>query len=130
MTALSSGATPLTSREPLPGYVQLGIEGPLLSDADTESGLLVLDATWRLAERMHKAQFSDVPMRSLPAWKTAYPRVSKNFDDPADGLATIEALYIAYQILGRDTTGLLDHYHWREQFLQANGQRDPSRSGG
>lgn len=113
---------PFATREPLPGYVQLGMNGPLLSEADADAGLLVLDATWRLAERMHKAQFSDVPMRSLPAWKTAYPRVSKNFDDPAHGLATIEAIYIAYRILGRDTTGLLDHYHWREQFLQANGQ--------
>lgn len=107
-------------REPLPGYVQLSMEGPLLSEADAQSGLLILDATWRLAERMHKAQFADVPVRSLPVWKTAYPRVSKNFDDPPDGLATIEAIYIAYTILGRETTGLLDHYYWKAQFLAAN----------
>jgi pre-rRNA-processing protein TSR3 len=32
-------------------------------------------------------------------------------------LASIEAIYVAYQLMGRDTTGLLDLYHWREQFL-------------
>ena len=82
----------------------------------------MIDGTWRLAERMEK-KYADVPVRSLPAWQTAYPRVSKVFDDPTVGLATIEAIFIAHQALGRNTTGLLDQYHWREEFLQKNAER-------
>ena len=65
--------------------------------------------------------FADVPPRSLSGWKTAYPRVAKRGTDPDNGLASIEALVIAYHVLGRPTAGLLDHYHWAEQFLAANG---------
>jgi pre-rRNA-processing protein TSR3 len=43
------------------------------------------------------------------------------YQDPAAGLATVEALYIAYHILGRPTEGLLDEYRWAEEFLRANG---------
>ena len=106
--------------EPLDGYVRLGLGGPLFSDADHDRGLLVIDGTWRLAERMEK-KYAQLPIRSLPPWQTAYPRVSKLFDDPSLGLATIEAIYIAYQLLGRDTGGLLDQYHWRNEFLALNG---------
>lgn len=111
---------PVETEIPLTGYVRLGFGGPLLSDADRTSGLLILDATWKLARRMENV-YSDVPVRSLPESKTAYPRVSRYADDPMGGLATIEAIYIAYRILGRDTTGLLDHYHWAEEFLNRNG---------
>lgn len=100
-------------------YVRLGLGGPLLSPADRTSGLLVLDGTWRWAERM-EADFENVPVRSLPAWQTAYPRVSKIHDDPAQGLATIEAIFAAYHHLGYDTTGLLDAYHWKTAFLELN----------
>jgi len=33
----------------------------------------------------------------------------------------LEALYIAYRVLGRPTEGLLDHYRWAEEFLRLNG---------
>lgn len=108
--------------EPLTGYVRLGIGGPELSSNDASCGLLVLDGTWRLAARM-QSQFDELPIRSLPVWQTAYPRVSKNYPDPSAGLATIEAIYAAYHALGRDTTGLLDHYHWRTEFLERNRDR-------
>jgi len=104
-------------------YVRLGLGGPLLSPADAESGLLVLDGTWRLAARMEPF-VRHVQVRTLPPWRTAYPRVSKFYQDPSDGLATIEAIFAAYHILGRETTGLLDGYHWREQFLELNGLLD------
>lgn len=106
---------------PLPPgqYVRLGLGGPILSRADEHLGLLVLDGTWRWAEAM-EAQYQDVPIRSLPAWKTAYPRVSKVFEDPDTGLATIEAIWLAYWCVGRDTTGLLDQYHWGPQFIDLN----------
>ena len=41
--------------------------------------------------------------------------------DPDNGLASVEALFVAYHILGRPTTGLLDHYRWAAEFLRANG---------
>lgn len=105
--------------ESLVGYVRLGLSGPVLSAADASCGLLVLDGTWRWASRM-EAAFADVPCRSLPALHTAYPRSSKLFTDPEQGLATIEAIYAAYWCLGRETTGLLRGYRWAESFLERN----------
>lgn len=113
---------PNRGEESLGNYVRLGMDGPLLSEADAEKGLLVLDGTWRWAEAMEQ-DYEDVPVRSLPVWETAYPRVSKTFDDPQAGLATIEAIYAAYVSLGRETVGLLDEYHWAEEFLQRNQGR-------
>ena len=111
---------PLKKRPDLAGYVRLAAEGPQLTAADAGRGLLVLDGSWRWAARMTR-DFADVPPRSLRGWRTAYPRVSKLGTDPGNGLATIEALFIAHSILGRPTTGLLDHYHWAEEFLKLNG---------
>ena len=103
----------------LAGYVRIGFGGLLLSSADVASGLLFLEGTWRWSEQMG-SDSGDLPVRSLPDWTTAYPRVSKTFENPHAGLATIEAVYVAYSILGRDTAGLLDHYHWAEEFLTIN----------
>ena len=110
--------------EPLESYVRLGLDGELLSPADADRGLLVLDGTWRLAERMEPF-FSELPVRSLPPWETAYPRISKLFEDPTAGLATIEAVFAAYATLGLDTSGLLDAYHWADEFLTKNRSRLP-----
>jgi pre-rRNA-processing protein TSR3 len=106
----------------LEGYVRLGLGGPQLSARDSGRGLLVLDGTWRLTGKM-EAEFKDVPVRTLPAWETAYPRVSKLFEDPLGGLATIEAVYAAHHILGRNVGGLLDEYFWRDEFLGVNAAR-------
>jgi len=105
----------------LPGYVRLGLGGALLSAADQESGLLVLDGTWRWVEPMERLAAS-VPIRTLPPLVTAYPRSSKVSENPEGGLATIEAIYAAYRLLGRDTTGLLDHYRWGSEFIELNRQ--------
>jgi pre-rRNA-processing protein TSR3 len=104
----------------LEGYLRLAADGPALSEADRDAGLLLLDGSWRSAVRMNK-HFAAIPPRSLAGWRTAYPRVSKLVTDPGNGLASIEALYIAHHILGRPTAGLLDHYRWREAFLELNG---------
>jgi pre-rRNA-processing protein TSR3 len=103
----------------LPGYVRLSVDGPPLSEADAKSGILLIDGSWRHAASMQE-HFADVPPRSLAGFRTAYPRVSKVFHDPAEGLASVEALYIAYRVLGRSTDGMLDAYFWREQFLRLN----------
>jgi pre-rRNA-processing protein TSR3 len=112
---------PVTERPRLDGYVRLAAKGPELSPAaDSGAGLLLLDGSWRRADAMTRA-FLDVPPRSLHGWETAYPRVSKLGTDPDNGLASVEALYLAYRILGRPTEGLLDHYRWGDEFLRING---------
>jgi pre-rRNA-processing protein TSR3 len=111
---------PVREPPPLEGYIRLAADGPPLSIADAQAGILLLDGSWRWAEAMTR-DFEAVPPRSLAGWKTAYPRVSKLGTDPDNGLASIEALYLAYHLLGRPTEGLLDHYRWAEAFLEANG---------
>jgi len=110
---------PLSERPALENYVRLAAEGPELSAADAGRGLLLLDGSWRRAASMTRA-FQDVPPRSLHGYQTAYPRVSKLGTDPGNGLASAEALFLAYHILGRPTAGLLDHYRWAAEFLRMN----------
>lgn len=111
---------PVKEPPPLDGYIRLAADGPELSGADAERGLLLLDGSWNWAGKMTRA-FEHVAPRSLHGVRTAYPRSAKLGTDPDNGLATVEALFIAYHILGRPTAGLLDHYHWAHDFLQCNG---------
>jgi pre-rRNA-processing protein TSR3 len=115
---------PVKVLPPLEGYVRLAAEGPPLSAADAGRGLLLLDGSWRWAGAMTRA-FSGVPPRSLQGYRTAYPRVSRMGTDPDNGLASVEALFVAYHILGRPTAGLLGHYRWAKSFLQINGLHAP-----
>jgi len=105
----------------LDNYVRLAIDAPLLSPADADKGLLILDGTWRLAGKMEE-QYEDVAQRGLANWETAYPRKSKLFEDPVEGLATVEALFAAYAQMGRSTEGILKDYYWGEQFLELNAE--------
>jgi pre-rRNA-processing protein TSR3 len=111
---------PVRERPNLCGYVRLSADGPELSTTDSGMGVLLLDGSWRWAGAMTR-DFADVPPRSLHGWRTAYPRSSKLGTDPDNGLASVEALFLAYHLLGRPTTGLLDLYHWKEEFLRLNG---------
>jgi len=104
-------------------YILLTPEAPILSQEESGYGLLLLDGTWRLAQKMVATiQLPHSTLRrSLPtSCKTAYPRRQDSFVDPDKGLASVEALYIAYHILGHDSTGLLAHYFWAEAFLEKN----------
>ncbi|WP_437191170.1 ribosome biogenesis domain-containing protein [Planctomicrobium sp. SH527] len=112
---------PKRGPESIESYVRLGIGGPLLTSNDAANGLLLLDGTWRLAARMEK-DYTSLPVRSLLPWQTAYPRVSKTYDDPAAGLATVEALFAAHCQIGLTTEGLLDHYYWKDRFLEINAK--------
>jgi len=105
---------------PLDGYIRLGLGGPELSSEDAAAGLLVLDGTWKLAARMEPF-YKHVPVRTLPATATAYPRVSKVSQDPTGGLATVEAVYAALQIMQRPIDGILEDYYWKDEFLKVNG---------
>lgn len=114
-------------KETLPdlgGYLLLDVEGEPLTPRDASSGFILLDGTWRLADKMQKntKELENLPKRSIPGgFKTAYPRRQDDCPDPEAGLASIEALYIAYLVSGRPVDGLLDGYHWRDLFLQKNG---------
>lgn len=111
---------PIDQLPSLQGYCLLTLGAPPLSPSDHNLGLFLIDGTWRYAEKM----FRQLPLphafvcRSLPPdARTAYPRRQEDCEDPTLGLASVEALYLAYQILGRPVDGLLDHYHWKSLFL-------------
>jgi pre-rRNA-processing protein TSR3 len=104
-------------------YCILTIDAPQLSAEDANRGLFLIDGTWRYAQTMIKIIPSSGGhvYRSLPShFQTAYPRRQPDCPDPSRGLASIEALYVAYSILGRSTDGLLDNYHWKEEFIKLN----------
>src|SRR5438552_2603454 len=61
----------------LSGYVRLAANGPFLSRADAESGILLLDGSWRWAEVMNRS-YLDVLPRSLHGFVIVYLRVSKH----------------------------------------------------
>ena len=105
---------------PLDGYIRLSAEGLPLTAADAGAGILLLDSSWRRVDALMRP-FLDVPPRSLTGYVTAFPRASRDDTDPDNGLASVEALYLAYHILGRPTEGLLDHYRWAAEFLAVNG---------
>lgn len=107
----------------LPGYILLDMDAPPLSQEDAHRGLLILDGTWRYAEKMSKrlVNQSGLVKRRIPSfYQTAYPRKQDDCPDPSRGLASIEAIYIAYQMMGRPSDGLLDHYYWATAFVEAN----------
>lgn len=114
---------PIVKLPDLKGYILLSVEAPPLTVEDANKGLLILDGTWRYAAKMMQCVDSTILLekRSLPiGYKTAYPRCQECCPDPGRGLASIEAIYLAYSILGRDTSGLLDLYYWKQLFLQIN----------
>ena len=104
-------------------YIVLTMDAPELTEKDKYYSLFFIDATWKYAEVMKnqlKKQHK-IKWRSLPnIYKTAYPRKQTNCPDPACGLATVEAIYLSYLITKKETKGLLDHYHFKDQFLKLN----------
>ncbi len=105
---------------PLDNFIVLTLEAEELTKKDADLGLLIIDGTWRLAEKMLK-KVKGQTYRSLPkGFKTAYPRRQEDCPVQGEGLASVEALFLAHLILGRETEGLLDHYHWKDEFLQIN----------
>lgn len=97
----------------LENYVVLALDAPLLTKEDRDKGIFLIDGTWRYAEKMLSSLKQPFEQRSLPPVGTAYPRRQ----EVEQGLASIEALYLAYLILKRDPEELLDQYHWKNSFL-------------
>lgn len=100
------------------GFTVLAVDAPELEPADAGRPLLLLDSTWRYLPRLAACVRGTPVARSIPRTiVTAYPRQSRLFEDPAHGLASVEALYVAKRLLGDDDPTLLDGYHWKDAFL-------------
>ncbi len=107
----------------LSGYFLLTLNAPVLEESDRNLGIFLIDGTWNYAEVMERQLQKPhrFERRSLPSdFLTAYPRRQEDCADPARGLASVEALFLAYSLLGRKTEGLLDRYYWREEFIKLN----------
>jgi pre-rRNA-processing protein TSR3 len=106
--------------------VLLHIDGEPLDAMDLSAvkSLAFVDCHWRRCGGIVQQIDRPLPrLARIPAgFKTAYPRRNKDDKDPPDGLATIEAVYIAAAFCGvRDDT-LLARYHWGAEFLQLNAE--------
>lgn len=113
-------STSTQSTGSIDGYLRLDVDGPPLTESDAGRGLLLLDGTWRWVEDLAEP-FGAVETRSIRGVRTAYPRGAAIGELPEGGLATVEALFAAYRLLGRPTDGLLAQYHWGAEFLALNG---------
>ena len=115
---------PLQMSVPLSNHILLTLEAEKeLSPLDVGRGLLILDGTWRYAKAMEKALpfVASIEKKRLPSTPvTAYPRRQNDCSNPMAGLASIEAIVCAYALLGRKIDGLLDHYYWKDSFLEKN----------
>jgi pre-rRNA-processing protein TSR3 len=112
---------PQDSIPDLTQYILLSLDAPPLSPDDNSCGLFLIDSTWSYTPPMRQKLPAQIQCRSLPShFRTAYPRRQDDCADPERGLASVEALYLAYHILGRDPEGLLDGYYWKDPFLKTN----------
>jgi rRNA small subunit aminocarboxypropyltransferase len=103
------------------GHLILEVGAPRITAADAGPPLMILDATWRHQSVLRRALRGRFQCRSLPdTLRTAYPRRSilKPDPDPPGGLASVEALHAALCILGHRDDTLLQHYRWRDAFLE------------
>ena len=104
------------------GCVLLDPDGEPFTAADRGRPLFLIDCAWRRVPTLGRTVDGELERRRLPELVTAYPRVSRFFEDPVRGLASIEALHAAALLLGMPTDGLLDAYRWRDDFLRTNAE--------
>ena len=109
--------------------ILLEVGAPPLTHDDrqlaTTGHVVLLDSTWarvcQVRERVRARTGARLVRRSLPDdVVTAYPRVSKLYEEPSAGLASVEAIYAVTAILGEPRADFLDGYRWAEEFLQRN----------
>jgi pre-rRNA-processing protein TSR3 len=94
--------------------------GADITHADRGRPLLLVDCAWRRLPQLLATVDGELEHRRLPRLATAYPRKSKLFEDPEQGLASIEALYAALALLGEVRPELLESYRWKDDFLGRN----------
>jgi pre-rRNA-processing protein TSR3 len=104
----------------------LHMDGTSIADVVRPAGaratLAVIDCHWKACGKILRSIAAPLPalVRIPDDFQTAYPRKSKLYDDPAGGLATIEAMFIAAAAFGVWDETLLAKYHWKDAFLAAN----------
>lgn len=113
--------------EPIPtltGDLLLHPDGELLSEIKglNVRRLSVIDSNWKwLPLLMNRVQPPVPRLARIPSgFRTAYPRRSKKNTDPEEGLATIEAVFIAAAFLGHWDESLFAKYHFGADFLAMN----------
>ncbi len=105
------------------GRVLLDPAAEPISAGDRGLPLLILDSSWRRLPKLSATVTGEPRRRRLPPLKTAYPRRSRDFEDPSEGLASVEALYAALVLLGHEGVEyLLDDYRWKDPFLELNAE--------
>ena len=102
------------------GFLLLHAEGEELTERDAGRPLLLLDCAWRRVPQLLGTVDGELVRRRLPRLVTAYPRKSTVFEDPDQGLASVEALFAATAVLGEPDRTLLVGYRWASAFLEAN----------
>ncbi|MBI3818373.1 MAG: hypothetical protein HY286_06765 [Planctomycetes bacterium] len=108
----------------LPPHVLLCPGAPPLASEDGGLPLLLVDSSWRHLPQLMRDVRGTFALRSIPAgFASAYPRKSRVFNDPDDGLATVEALFIALAVLGEWRDDILEHYHFKSEFMKINELR-------
>ncbi|NGX56381.1 MAG: hypothetical protein K1060chlam5_00619 [Candidatus Anoxychlamydiales bacterium] len=105
----------------LSNYFLLHMDGEPISEKDSDKGIFLIDSTWKYLDKILNVIPNNIEKRSIPKiYKTAYPRKQTLCSDPDFGLASIEALYIAYMLMKRDCSKILDNYYFKEEFLKIN----------
>ncbi len=105
----------------LSNYILLKMNASELTEKDSDKGLFIIDSTWIYLNKILKTVPDNIECRSIPQkYLTAYPRKQTMCPDPKYGLASIEALYIAYTIMQKNTSDLLSNYYFKGQFLKLN----------
>lgn len=107
------------------GRVVLTVGAPEISSGDgtaalAPAGLVLLDCSWRRVSTLRRTLSGEIVERSLPPLRSAYPRVSRRGDDPVEGLASVEALFVAVALLWGPDLTLLDGYLHRDAFVALN----------
>lgn len=114
---------------PLTSSVLLHHEGKCLSLLRAElgpiSGIATIDCIWRRLDGLIARIDGTLPiLAKIPSGiETAYPRRTFDSTDPTNGLATIEALFVASAILGRWDETLLSEYFFGRRFIEINTKR-------
>jgi pre-rRNA-processing protein TSR3 len=111
---------------PLKSQVLLHHEGQCLTVIRNlmiqTQGIASIDCIWRRLDTIIGRVAGPLPIlaRIPDGFETAYPRRSKKNTDPAGGLATIEAIFVAAAILGKWDISLFSEYYFGSKFVEIN----------
>lgn len=118
---------PFSGNKPIAAFgadCLLHVDGENLAEIPKGSlqSLALIDCTWKKVFPTMQRVAKPLPklVRIPDGFVTAYPRRNKEGNDPGEGLATIEALFIAAAFLGFWDETLLEKYYFKDAFLKEN----------